>query len=42
MKGPGAKRSNYQNEIFEKIQKQSLKPLYPHFKAIVVRCAFKC
>ena len=26
MKGPGALRSNYQNQVFEKIKKQSLEP----------------
>ena len=26
MKGPGVKRSNYQNQVFEKIKKQSLEP----------------
>ena len=36
MKGPGAKRSNYQNQVFEKIKKQSLEPHYPNFRTIIV------
>ena len=36
MKDPGAKRSNYQNQVFEKIKKQSLEPHYPNFRTIIV------
>ena len=36
MKGPGAKQSSYQNQVFEKIKKQSLKPRYSNFRTIVV------
>ena len=36
LKGPGAKRSNYQNQVLEKIKKLSLKPHYPNFRAIIV------
>ena len=36
MKGPGAKRSNYQNQVFEKIKKQSLEPHCPNFRTITV------
>ena len=35
-KGSGAKRSNYQNKVFETIKKQSLKPRYSNLRAIVV------
>ena len=36
MKGPGAKRSNYQNQVNKKIKKHSLEPHYPNFRAIIV------
>ena len=36
IKGPGAKRSNYQNQVFEKIKKQSLEPQHLNFRAIIV------
>ena len=36
MKGPGAKRLNYQNQVFEKIKKQSLELQQPNFRAIIV------
>ena len=36
LKGPGAKRSNYQNQVLEKIKKQSLKPHHPNYRAIIV------
>ena len=36
LKGPGAKRSNYQNQVFEKIKKQSFEPHYANFRAIIV------
>ena len=36
MKGPDAKRSYYQDQVFEKIKKLSLEPHYPNFRAIIV------
>ena len=36
LKGPGAKRSNYQNPVFEKIKKQTFEPHYANFRAIIV------
>ena len=36
MNGPGAKCSNYQNQVFEKIKKQSLEPHYPNLRSIIV------
>ena len=35
-KDPGAKRSDCQNQVFEKIKKQSLEPRYLNFRAIIV------
>ena len=35
-KDPSAKRSNYQNQVFEKIKKQILEPHYPNSRAIIV------